>query len=219
MSLPYTFDFSTTSSISDDLELEESQGQIDFVSGIYVDNRSNGNTTADFVITFPGTGQTINVPPQAQGIFPVIAVQGCKFVATCAAAVFVTVQFLNCPVPTTQWGPVSVTITNVNANFNPVQITYTDRSGAIVAGGVAQQLAAVNAARKGIMIINPVSAASQGIATAESIFINFTTAAVVSPPSIEISPGGSFNPGNLVSTELISIIAATTGHKFTAKEC
>jgi hypothetical protein len=219
-SIPYIFDFTAVSEISDDMILEEEQGVIEFISGIYVDNRSNGNTTNDFVITFVGTGQTVSVPPGCQGMFPVIAVRGAKFVATCNSAVKVVVQFLNFPTPLTQWGPLTVTVSNVTANFSPTRGTFTDRSGSITLGNTAQTLAAVNANRNRIMIVNPATAASQGIATSESLFINFTSAAVVNGVgSIELTPGGSFdNAAGPVSTELISVIAATTGHCFTAKE-
>jgi hypothetical protein len=97
--------------------------------------------------------------------------------------------------------------------------TYTNRSGAIAAGGVSQQLAAVNANRKRIFIQNPATAAGQGIAAAESIFINFTTAAGVNDGvSIELQPGQSMDITPPVTTEAINITAATIAHKFISKE-
>jgi archaellin len=99
------------------------------------------------------------------------------------------------------------------------QGTLTDRSGSITTGGTAQTLAAVNASRRYLLVQNPLSATTQGIATAESLFINFTTTAVAGEPSIELAPGDIFvMEGSAVSTELVSVIAATTGHKWTAKE-
>lgn len=91
--------------------------------------------------------------------------------------------------------------------------TLTNRSGTVATGGTAQTLAAVNATRKYLFVENP-------CAQTESLWINFTTAAVASQPSIEIAPCGSFlmaSP-NFVSTELVSVIAATSAHPFIAKE-
>lgn len=91
--------------------------------------------------------------------------------------------------------------------------TLTNRSGTIATGGTAQTLAAINATRKYIFIENPCAAT-------ESLWINFTTAAVVSQPSIEIPICGSFlmSSSNFVSTELVSVIATTSAHAFIAKE-
>jgi len=52
------------------------------------------------------------------------------------------------------------------------------------------------------------------------LWINFTSAAVAGQPSIQIQPnGGSYlMSGNAVSTEAVSIIGATTGDSFTAKQ-
>lgn len=91
--------------------------------------------------------------------------------------------------------------------------TLTDRSGTITVGGTAQQLMAVNANRKYVLIINPSNAS-------EALYINFTTTAVITgPPSIRLDAGDSFvMEGEFVTTELISVNAATTGHAFVAKE-
>jgi len=102
--------------------------------------------------------------------------------------------------------PVTGTISST-----PSSGTLTDRSGTITAGGTAQTLAASNSSRKYLLIENQDSA--------ESLWINFTTAAVTSQPSIELQPGATFVMDSaFVSTELVSVIAATTGHKFAAKE-
>lgn len=91
--------------------------------------------------------------------------------------------------------------------------SLTNRSSTITSGGTAQTLASTNSARRYLLVENP-------CAQTESLWINFTTAAVVSQPSVEISPCGSFlmSAPNFVSTELISVIATTTSHPFIAKE-
>lgn len=89
--------------------------------------------------------------------------------------------------------------------------TVTDRSGTITAGGTAQQLAAVNASRKYLFI--------QNLDAGNDLWIDFTTTAVQSQPSIKLSAGASFvMEGAFVSTELVSVISAVTGHAFAAKE-
>jgi hypothetical protein len=104
--------------------------------------------------------------------------------------------------------------------ITPQLASFTDKSGAITAGGTSQTLAAINTVRKRILIVNPCTATSQNIATAESLFINFTSAA--SPTaggSVELAPCGSYDSGaGPVTTELIAVNAATTAHKWTAKE-
>jgi hypothetical protein len=105
--------------------------------------------------------------------------------------------------PATQ--PVSGTVTAA-----PLKGTLTDRSGTIAAGGTAQTLAAVNASRTYLVIQNN----STG-----DLWINFTTAAVVSQPSLKLAVGATYiSDPQFISTELVSIIGATTGQTYTAKE-
>lgn len=88
--------------------------------------------------------------------------------------------------------------------------SLTDRSGTITAGGTAQTLAAANAARKYLLIQNNSSA---------DLWLNFTTTAVASQPSIRLRAGETFvMEGAFVSTQLVSVIGATTGQTFSAKE-
>lgn len=98
---------------------------------------------------------------------------------------------------------------------------YTDRSVTIATGGTSQQLMASNGSRKGFMIRNPASAASQGVTTPEPVFVNWGTAAVVNgTTSWELLPGESLTSQEigLVSTQQITVIGATTGHVVIAKE-
>lgn len=100
---------------------------------------------------------------------------------------------------------------NLVASVKPSSGNLTDRSGAITTGATAQQLAAANTARKYLLI--------QNLDSGEDLWINFTTTAVADRPSIRIPPDGTFvMEGSFVSTELVSVIAATTGHEWTAKE-
>ncbi len=101
-----------------------------------------------------------------------------------------------------------------------IAATFVNRSSSISVGGTSQTLAASNTNRRRIWIMNPSDAAGQGIATAESLYINFTTAAGVNNgTAIEINPGGWWDSGiGPTTTEAITVNAATTGHVFIAKE-
>ena len=67
----------------------------------------------------------------------------------------------------------------------------------------------------GIIITNPASATDQGIATAETLYVNPVGAAVLEAngTTFAIPPGGSWtlNFGQTTST---SVNAVTSGHKF-----
>jgi len=92
----------------------------------------------------------------------------------------------------------------------PTKGTLTDRSGSITVGGTAQTLAAANGSRKYFLFVNQSSG---------NMWINFTTTAVADQPSILIVPTGSLvMEAGFVSTEAISVIGATTGQKWMAKE-
>ena len=92
----------------------------------------------------------------------------------------------------------------------PTKGTLTDRSGSITSGTVAQTLAAANATRKYFLFVNQ---------SAGNMWLNFTTTATMDQPSILIVPTGSLAmEAGFVSTELISVIGATTGQKWMAKE-
>jgi hypothetical protein len=85
-----------------------------------------------------------------------------------------------------------------------------DASSTITTGGTAQSALAANPGRKYLLIQNPSTAS-------EVLWVNLTGTAVVDTQgSVSIEAGGAlvfengFEPSNAVS-----VIAATTGHKFT----
>lgn len=93
----------------------------------------------------------------------------------------------------------------------PTSGALTDRSGTITTGGTAQTAAAANTARKHLFIQNPSTAPG-------SLWFSTTGTAVQASPSIELVPGASYETGTFVPTGVVSVIAATTGHAFTARE-
>lgn len=93
-------------------------------------------------------------------------------------------------------------------------ITLTDRSGTITTGGTAQSLAAANTDRRYLLVQNPDTNGSD-------LWVDFGgTAAVQASPSVQIKPGGSYEAVGRYQcpTGAVSVIGATTGMPFTAKE-
>lgn len=99
-------------------------------------------------------------------------------------------------------------------------VTTTNRSSTITVGGTSQQLAASNSSRRRIIIMNPSDAAGQGIAVAESLYINFGAAAGINNgTAIELNPGSWWDSGiGPAPTDQINVNAATAGHVYIAKE-
>lgn len=104
--------------------------------------------------------------------------------------------------------------------ISPYQLSWTDRSISLTTGGTSQTIISSNSSRHGYCINNPVSATEQGISTAEDIAINWTSAASLTSGSFILPPGASWCEGQAgqVTTETVTVIAATTGHKIPAKE-
>jgi len=88
--------------------------------------------------------------------------------------------------------------------------TYLDRSGGIAAAGQAQQLVAANAARRGFFIQN---------LSAGDLWLNSTGAASAGAPSIKVAAGQLYeSPAHGVPATAISVLGATAGQSFAARE-
>jgi hypothetical protein len=100
--------------------------------------------------------------------------------------------------------------TTTGTAVQPSKGTFTNRSGTITTGGTSQQIMAGNVARRYLFIQNVSDTA---------MWCNFTTAATIDQPSIQILPGASFiMEGSAVTTEAVNCIGAVTGKSFTSKE-
>lgn len=88
------------------------------------------------------------------------------------------------------------------------QITYTDYSGSITTGGTSQTLAPASNGRVRIAILNPAT-------ETENLCVNLTSAASCTPGSSWILQSGQSVV--IDSTEAVTVVAATTGHKWIAK--
>lgn len=100
---------------------------------------------------------------------------------------------------------------NFPVQNNPASITPTDRSGSITTGGTAQVLMAANASRRAWSI--------QNTSTVDLWVNEIGATAVLAPPSIWLQPGAYYeSQASYCSPSAISIIGATTGQTFTARE-
>lgn len=89
-------------------------------------------------------------------------------------------------------------------------VTMTDKSGTITTGGTAQTPIASNAARKGFEI--------QNLSTGD-LWFSTLAAAVQSQPSVKIAAGQLYEtPAGGAGTGAVSLIGATTGQAFMARE-
>lgn len=93
-----------------------------------------------------------------------------------------------------------------------------DGSGSVTTGGTSQVVFGTSSTRSFLRCQNP-SVALSGVA-AESLFINYTTAAsTTAVNSEELVNGASVTfDGTAIPTSAINITAATTGHKFVCKQ-
>jgi hypothetical protein len=88
--------------------------------------------------------------------------------------------------------------------------SLSDRSGAIQAGGTAQQLMPSNTARRGFYVSNRSSG---------DLWINANATASAGAGSIKIPAGALYEtPPGGAGIGAVSIFGATTGQGFTAKE-
>ena len=205
--LTYPFDLTTGSgTIEDDLLLENTNGVIQFVQSVYVDNSTNINP---LTIIFKITRQKLVIPAGAQGIWPVFSIDQTQFSISTVVDPSATgaLIFLNVPMPLTQWGP-----TTVNANVTPIVKAgnLLDWSGAIVAGNTSQVAIPANINTNGWMIQNPPE-------EVEVLYLDFSVTATTTT-SVQLAPGEKFEMfGGTVWVGLVNVMAATTGHLYIAK--
>lgn len=94
-----------------------------------------------------------------------------------------------------------------------VNLAYVNRSSTITTGGTAQTAVAANSGRLALVIHN--------VDAAEALYVNLVGTAVVDGAGgIKLAAGATliFDGSGIVPTNAVSVIAATTGHKFTIYE-
>lgn len=100
--VPTNLDFSTVAQIDIDGEPIVSQGKIEFLQGVFIDNADNLDK---FTLTMNVTGERIICPPQSQGYFTILQPNPPKMLAgtTQANGKIINLQFYNVPIIPAVW--------------------------------------------------------------------------------------------------------------------
>lgn len=112
----------------------------------------------------------------------------------------------------------------VSVSINPFRMNANNKSGSVAVGGAWTQVFPVNALRTRLFIENYCSAATQGIAASESLFIAVSpvmppASPMTAPGPVELLPCGSYDSSSaVVGTSPMWLWSATTGHRFVALE-
>lgn len=145
--LPITLDFTAVQEIRFDLLLEETNGVIQYIQSIWVDNADN---LSPLILTFSQTQQRLVIPAGAQGAWPVITPDQTQVRAQTVGGVVCQVILLNVPLAPEQYGPVTV-----NANVSPAPYQATPANGfnnVVSSAGTA--IFGANAARRALSFTN-----------------------------------------------------------------
>lgn len=189
-------------------------GSIRSVQTVFIDNSQNNGFVTLYNAAF---NQEIVLAPGLQGIFPVMSGKSAaaRFTINSTSANVVNMQFFNVTIPPMQWsGSVAPLAAGIAVIATPPQFIATDYSGTIATANTAQILMPLNSARHGWSLQNIDQV------NGEDIWYSLTgNASQNTPGSYCLAPGQTSYPGGYaqgVTSNAISIIATTAGHKFTA---
>lgn len=224
--VPQNVDLTTASGLELDLSPLVQNGNIDFVSGAWVDNSANDQVLN---IAVAGSKQNIIVPANTQGYFPMLSPNNPIFTFSCATSpgLIIPVIFYNIPLLPYMWNastgsgmPVTgdwltnaqlratavsvtgpLTNTQLRATAVPVLLNgavYVDRSIASLTGA-SEMLMTANSGRK-VAFIQNVSANNMGV--------NLTggTAAVGGAGTVTLIPGAALTLDSNCPQNAITII-------------
>jgi hypothetical protein len=232
--IPVTFDWSVQSSYAIDLSNAQNQARFSGIRCVYIDN---GNNNGAVTIQTSALNQSMSLAAGYQGFFPLLVTNQVKVTVSSVGSVSTQVVFLNFLLPYGTWAanaapaaianPLPVSDAALEALISGGRLavqqieaacTEIDHSGTIAVGGTAQILMNANANRRGWRLQN-----IDSTLPSEEIWVRTTGTAVIGGAgSFAISAYSTAGfPGGYIegkSTQAISIIAATTGHKFTAVE-
>jgi hypothetical protein len=236
-SVAFNLDFTASAAYVLDFTLAYQQTVMTVVQSCWIDNSGNADI---LTISVDNTGQIIQVPPNAQGTFPIIAAIRPKISVKSAGNVVVPTMWLNVPIPLAVWYPAGqggggtisgtvdignvVTITGTVDVLGTVEIgntvTVEPASGApaagsahsITTGGTPVAVFAPNSILNNGFVINP-------LAATESLFVDAVNAPGTVAPgangtTIELAAGDAFTFGPNTGTVMAN--AATSAHTFTA---
>jgi hypothetical protein len=210
-----TIDFSLGSEFLLDLSQVQTQGALDSVQTLYVDN---ANSPGALTVLMGLTNQSISIAAGAQAYLPVLQGNPPKLIFSMATGTpTIDIQLMNFFVPPCVWYTAGLpvndltlasVISNGGVNVNAGTQTLsgvTDASGTIAVAGTPQVLLAANAARKRFVLSNPSSATET---------LQFSYGA--NTHYIDLPPGTTWNEADFtVAGDVINVVAATLGHAFT----
>lgn len=224
------FDFRAgAQSYSVDTTLIRAQGKLDIIQSIYIDNVTGANNQP-VTIAVSGTNQSISVPANFQGIFPLLVTDRAAFTIESSGNGTASMFFANfqqapfmwqgIAIPTNISGTVAVadaiidaTVSGnrVNTTSHEVPASIIDHSGQIAVGGTSQVAAAANIARLGWLLQN----IDENFT--ENLYARLGAVAQVGgvAGSFTIFPGGSIQG---VGTASINVVASTSSHKYSLIE-
>lgn len=220
----YDFSGGTQAYTTDIVQIKQ-QGKMSLLQSVYIDNVT-GSNNQPVVLTVSGTNQSISVPANFQGVFPLFVTDRAVFGVTSSGNGKVSIFFQNFEVAPFMWQGIAIplnvggtlavadaildaTVSNNRVNVTSVLATavVADNSGTITLGGSSQQIAAANPARQGWLLQNIDEVIVENLYVRQG-----AVAAGNTPGSFTIFAGGGSIQG--VGGGTINVVAATTGHKF-----
>ncbi len=214
---PFTLNLVSGTPVSIDLRSQQNLNVYKDAQGIFIDNSAN---TAFTSITTP-VGQTITVPPQSQGMFP-IYIPSANPVFTLSGAGEVTFVLTNFPTPAAVWsvavapviaGALQVYDTTVAGLIQQGQGSATGGAPATVselAGGIVQsptlsvgEQAALSLTTDGALIVGGPTLTPVGAAVFE--IVTAGTAVVAFPADSILNGGYIVNPNaNSIFVDMVN---------------
>lgn len=209
-------DFSAGVDVVIDLTRQTEASHVSRWQSIYVDNSANA---ADITLLFSGTEQLITVKAGSQKYINIIAQLPMVVNAHSTGAILVTMFFMNVAVQNaldleTITAVISGTVTVTGAvTISPTVTDGTNVGGTIAVGGTAQVLMAANLLRKAYAIENQ----STGPLYIRSRGPLGTVDATLDQNSLLIPSGFLYEP-QVITLNALSIIGATTGQAYFARD-
>lgn len=209
-------DFTTTDTqangIDVDLTLLIQNQRISSIKTLFLDNADG---LQDLIAVMSVTNQRVVCPPRTQMYVPILAAKGgmkIHFTNTDNTHI-IPVLLLNKYIDAASWGTFDASSVTIVGTVTTSEIATlgTSNSSTITVGGTAQIAIASNPARHEWWIIN-----SDPTLSTESLWVSITGTATnnnTGGDSFEV-PYGAWASG--MTTNAISVIGATTGHKYTA---
>lgn len=151
--------FDLAQSLVVDFTLANAQKTISVVQCVWIDNFASGQAVT---LTMEGTGQTIEVPANSQGSFPIIAAIRTKITCASTGGQAVQALFLNVPLPSAVWYKGGSSVATVVQGTSPWVVADAAAEAALAA--IQASLAPLGA----LKVLAAVSLASNNLTTVKA---------------------------------------------------